>query len=235
MTAVEAMKMPALPNPLEIARAEMAPGEELLWAETSLPKNARRRSVPISLLGWIFLLLSLAWMSKAASASIGLLFMGMPFVIGGLGLALMPWWWPNVTRRTVYAISDQRLLIVRDLLKRKVTSYGPEDIDVVERRERRDGSGDVIFRREETRKLKHHHDPQGKRRVGEREVGFFGIPEVRQVEEAIWALKQKRDRSHAERPDNAPNDAKSSSPDTVHPLPPEKPLMGKTDREGGHS
>ena len=195
MATVETKDVGALPDPLDIAKAEMTPGEELLWAETSLPGNARRRIFPISLLGWIFLALSLAWVSRAATASMGLLVFGVPFVIGGIALASAPWWWPNVTRRIVYAISDQRLLIIRDLSKRKVTSYGPEDIDVVERRERRDGSGDVIFRREETQKLKHHHDPYGKRRVGMREVGFFGVPDVRRVEEAIWALKQKRDQS----------------------------------------
>lgn len=202
MATVETKDVEALPNPLDIAKAEMTPGEELLWAETSLPGNARRRIFPISLLGWVFLLLSLAWVSRAATASIGLLVLGIPFVFGGLALASAPWWWPNVTRRTVYAISDQRLLIIRDFSKRKVTSYGPEDIDVVERRERRDGSGDVIFRREETQKLKHHHDPHGKRRVGMREVGFFGVPDVRRVEEAIWALKQKRDQSKLEPPGN---------------------------------
>lgn len=192
MTAVEALRTTGATDPIETAKAEMVAGETLIWAETSLPRNARRRSLPISILGWIFLALSLVWINKAASASIGLLLMGLPFVMGGVGLALMPWWWPNFTKRTVYAISDQRLLIIRDLMKRKVTSYGANDIDVVERRERRDGSGDVIFRREEVRKLKHHHDPQGKRRIGEREVGFFGVPDVRRVEEAIFALKQKR-------------------------------------------
>ncbi len=189
MTAVE---IPKMSNPLEVAKAEMTLGEALLWAETSLSRNASRRSLPISILGWILLLLSLAWITKAAITSTALLFIGLPFIILGAGLASTPWWWPVMAKRTVYAISDQRLLIIRHLWNRKVTSYGPEDIDAVERRERRDGSGDVIFRREEIKKLNHHHDRHGKRRVGEREVGFFGVPEVRRVEEAIWALKQKR-------------------------------------------
>ncbi|MGH1484287.1 MAG: hypothetical protein ACRBM6_37410 [Geminicoccales bacterium] len=192
MTASEALTTPDPASPLEIAKVELVSGEVLIWADSSQPRNARRRSLPISILGWLFLLLALAWLSKAAATSAGFLLLGLPFVIGGLGLAAAPWWWPIYNKRTVYAISDQRLLIIRDLLRRRVTSYGPEDIDVVERREHRDGSGDVIFRREEIRKLKHHHDPQGKRRVGEREVGFFGVSGVRQVEEAIFALKQKR-------------------------------------------
>ena len=222
MTAVEEPNESTLPNPLDIAKAEMTPGEKLLWAETSLPKNARRRIIPISLLGWIFLLLSLAWVNKAATASIGLFILGVPFVVGGLALASAPWWWPNVTRRTIYAISDQRLLLIRDFSKRRVASYGPEDIDVVERREHRDGSGDVIFRREETQKLKHHHDPHGKRRVGMREIGFFGVPEVRRVEEAIWALKQKRDQSSLKPPDNENGGIKGPASEKVAMLSSEK-------------
>ncbi|MEZ5933748.1 MAG: hypothetical protein R3F54_17710 [Alphaproteobacteria bacterium] len=179
-------------DPLTLARAEMAAGERLIWADTSLPGNARRRVLPVSILGWLFLLLSLAWMAKAAIASFWLLIMGLPFLLAAAAIAGLPWWWPTITRHTVYAISDRRLLIIQSWPRRKVRSYGPDDIDVVERREKRDGSGDIVFRREEYRKLRHHHDPQGKRRTGEREIGFFGVPDVKTLEEAIWALKEKR-------------------------------------------
>ena len=170
----------------------MVEGERLIWAETSLAASARRRILPVSLLGWLFLLLTFAWLAKAAIASFWLLIMGLPFLGVALGIALLPWWWPNVTRHTVYAISDRRLLIIRNWPRRKVTSYGPDDIDVIERRERKDGSGDLIFRREEYRKLRHHHDPPGRRRVGDRVIGFFGVPEVRRLEETALALKEKR-------------------------------------------
>lgn len=179
-------------TPLAIARAELAHGERLIWAETSSAASARRRVLPVSLLGWLFLVLTFAWMAKAAIASFWFLILSLPFLLAALALALLPWWWPNVTRLTIYAISDQRLLIIRTWPSRRVTSYGPDDIDVVERKEGKDGSGDLIFRREEHRKLRHHHDPQGKRRVGERAIGFFGVPDVRRLEEAVWALKQKR-------------------------------------------
>lgn len=215
MTAVELSKMPASIDPLETATAEMSPGEKLIWAETAISKNVRRRMIPISLLGWVFLVLSFAWIDKAASTSIGLLLFGLPFVIGSLAIATLPWWRPVYAKRTIYAISDQRLLIIRNLMKYKVTSYGPEDIDVVERRENRDGSGDLIFRREEIKKLGHHHDPSGKRRVGQREVGFFGVPDVRRVEVAVRALKQKSsqvDIGHAQGDDDVPSAVVSSTP-----------------------
>ena len=180
------------PSPLAIARSEMIEGERLVWAETSLPSSARRRVFPVSVLSWLFLVLTIAWLWKAAVTSVWLLIMGLPFLLAALALSFLPWWWPFVTRYTVYAISDQRLLIIQAWPRRRVTSYGPEDIDVVERQERKDGSGDLIFRREEHRKFAHHHDPKGKRRVGDRAIGFFGVPDVRRLEGAVWALKQRK-------------------------------------------
>lgn len=180
------------PDPLTLARAEMAEGERLIWADSPLPGSARWRVLPISLLGWLFLVLALAWMAKAAIASFWLLVMGLPFLLAAAAFALLPWWWPRMTRHTVYAISNRRILIIQNWPRRKISSYGPEDIDVVERRERKDGSGDIVFRREEYRKLRHHHEAANKRRVGERMIGFFGVADVRRLEDAIWALKERR-------------------------------------------
>ena len=201
----------------------MADGERLIWADTTSPGSARRRALPVSLLGWLFLLLALAWMAKAATASFWLLLMGLPFLAAALALALLTWWWPRVTRHTVYAISDRRLLIIRNwpqiILnwpRRRVTSYGPDEIDVVERREHRDGTGDLVFRHEEHGKLRHHHDHRNKRRMRERPVGFFGVPDVKRLEAVVWALKERRYR--ASRDDRAP----PALPDAADPsaLPP---------------
>jgi hypothetical protein len=177
---------------LTLAEAEMADGETLIWADISAPGAARRRVLPLSLLGWLLLFLGLIWMVKAAGASVSLLILGAPFLLSALALALLPWIWPLITRHTVYALSDRRLLAIQAWPKRRVTSYGPDDIDVVERRDYKDGTGDVVFRREEQRKRGHPHDPHTNRRVSERPVGFFGIPEARRVETAIWALKERR-------------------------------------------
>ena len=190
MTAAQSPIGPDSPSPLRLAKTEMIDGEKLIWADTSSVSNSRRRVFPLSILGWLFLVLVLAWIAKAAIASFWLLIMGLPFFVAAIALALLPWWWPSITRHTVYAISDQRLLIIQNWPRRRVTSYGPEEIDVIERRERKDGSGDLIFRHEDHPKLRHHHDHGNKRRMSERPVGFFGVPDVRRLEEAVWALKQ---------------------------------------------
>jgi|GEM_PF-890864 len=179
-------------RPLILARAEMEAGERLIWAETSSPGGARRRVLPASLLGWLFLLIVLAWMGQVANASLSLLLLGLPFLLIGVALALLPWWWPHVARQTVYAISEQRLLIIQKWPWKKVTSYGPEDIGIVERRDYKDGTGDLIFRREAYQKPRHHQEMSDRHRVGERAIGFFGVPDVRRLEEAVRALKERR-------------------------------------------
>ncbi len=197
----------------------------MIWAETALAKNLRWRMVPVSLLGWLLLLLSLVWINKAALASFGLLMLGLPFVVASLALATLPLWSPVFAKRTIYAISDRRLLTIRRLLGHRVSSYGPGEIDVVERRENRDGSGDLIFRREEVKRLRHHADPPRRKRVSEREIGFWGIPDVRQVEEAVWALKMRIEHSDNEQPsDHADNGG--ASPSATLPTKPSDPGAG---------
>lgn len=181
-----------VPNSLALARAEMTEGETLLWADTPASSGARRRVLPLSMLGWLLLFLALIWMLKAAGASFALLGLGLPFIFCALVLALLPWWWPRLTRHTVYALSDRRLLIIQIWPRRRVTSYGPDDIDVVERRDYKDGTGDIVFRHEEHQKSRHHHDQRTKRQVSDRPIGFFGVPDARRVEMAIWALKERR-------------------------------------------
>lgn len=177
---------------LALAEAEMADGERLIWADMSSPSGSRRRVLPLSVLGWLLLLLAFVWMMKAASASLSLLMLGLPFLLAALLLAVLPWFWPLVTRYTVYAMSDRRLLIIQTWPRRRVTSYGPDDIDVVERRDYRDGTGDIIFRHEEHGKRRDQPHPRAKRRVSDRPIGFLGVPDARRVEMAIWALKERR-------------------------------------------
>lgn len=191
MTAEDGPAAPD-PDPLTLAEAEMVEDETLIWADTALASAARRRVLPLSVLGWLFLLLLLAWLAKAANTSFWIMIMGLPFILAVIALAFLPWWWPKLTRQTVYAISDRRLLIIRNWPRRRITSYGSEDIDVVERRENKDGSGDLIFRHEERQQLRHHHDAAGKRRMSVRPVGFFGVADVKRLEKSVWALKERR-------------------------------------------
>ena len=118
-------------------------------------------------------------------------FVAVAFVI----LVGNPTWqyWKGL--RTIYAVTSQRLLILNGIFGSTVESYFPP-FDV-ERQQRRDGSGTVIFAREVRR-----HDRwrfQGVR-LGSHvnKIGFFHIPDVRLVEGYILELQEKSERNGPE-------------------------------------
>lgn len=110
---------------------------------------------------------------------------GVPFVLIGIAMLLSPWWAYRRAARTVYAATDRRLLIVTETWGRAkaVRSHSCEDLGDLKKVERPDGSGDLIFALELVR---------GRRgRAYQKEIGFFGIPEVRQVEQLVLGLSEK--------------------------------------------
>jgi hypothetical protein len=95
---------------------------------------------------------------------------------------------------TVYAVTDQRAIIFDSgLLGTEVRSFGSTAMDEITRRESSDGSGDLIFKTETyyqhgywSGSGNHRHYVAGGYRT--REIGFFGIPEVRRVEQFLRDL-----------------------------------------------
>ena len=133
----------------------------------------------------------------AAGGPAGVL--GLPFVAIGAGIALSPLWRQRSRRRTVYAITDRRLLIIRAGTVRRVRSFTPDDIQDLDRRERPDCTGDLIFSHETLIRddLRLRRDGPPHYRSRRHALGFFGIPEVRRVEAAVQALRDGRDPGRA--------------------------------------
>lgn len=187
---------PPADDPLTVARAELAPGERLVWADRPDPGRVRRRTWPRLLFGLVFAGFGLFWTSQAMAAGGFVWLFGLPFVAIGAGIATAPWWRPRQARATVYAITDQRIVIIRGWPSRRVQSFGPGDIDVIDRREQADGTGDLVFR-EEVRARRHAgqiwQEGPPYHRYRRRRIGFFGIPDVRRVEAAVRALRDGRD------------------------------------------
>ena len=63
-------------------------------------------------------------------------------------------------------------------------TFEPDRLGHLQRRERPDGSGDLIF------ETQHWRDSDGDRRT--REVGFIAVPEVKLVEQMVRALAATR-------------------------------------------
>lgn len=95
----------------------------------------------------------------------------LPFIFIGVAALFSPLWFYVEAKRTVYGLTNKRVLIVRVGRSRKVQTFGPDDIGDVERIERPDGSGDLSFAR------RHYHDSDGNSKS--RATQLVGIPEVR--------------------------------------------------------
>jgi hypothetical protein len=111
-------------------------------------------------------------------------FMPLIFIILGLAVFAKVWLRRSNVGRAIYALTDQRAIIISQGLAggRSIKSYGEADIDRIERRTYRDGTGDIIFA-QETHSGAFYGGPgvYGRRNFAT-DIGFLGIPDAREVE-----------------------------------------------------
>jgi len=129
---------------------------------------------------------------------------GLPFVVVGIGLLWSPFWmrWCvlQAAQRTAYLVTDSRaivfdggysgnndlaamLTLLVQLLGKttSIRSWTAEQLGRIERVERDDNSGDVIFGEGSL-------IPEGDRRSPSTKAGFFSIPDAKEVEALLKSL-----------------------------------------------
>jgi hypothetical protein len=181
------------------AQSELQSGESLYWTGTANPARAALTALPAAIFGVPFAGFALFWMNGAYQASSHIskrpdafskgfsvfpLF-GLPFLIIGLGIVLAPLWAYLKGRSTVYAVTNQRVMVITGGGNRSVKSYTPADIVCVEHRERPDGSGDIV--------ICTNAILRSRNATSQMKVALVGIPNVKQVAQQVMAL-------HAQRP-----------------------------------
>ena len=162
-------------------KAELKPGEVVNWAGQPLPHRYAAKA------GWSWLFFipwtafAIFWICGAARFQVPsfthpqdfFALWGVPFVaIGVIGLS-SPLWLRWSAARVVYVVTNQRALSIEGWRTLTVHSYVPAQLSTMTRRERGDGSGDLILALE----------PYSGRRgaINTRERGFFGVAGVKQV------------------------------------------------------
>jgi hypothetical protein len=109
------------------AQSELQSGESLYWTGTADPRRAALMAFPASLFGIPFAGFALFWISSAYHATSAMsrsssnsftrgfaifpLF-GLPFLLIGLGVILTPLWVYLKGLSTVYAVTNQRVMII---------------------------------------------------------------------------------------------------------------------------
>lgn len=184
-------------DPRDAARRELRRGEKLIWADRPAPSVLRKRGMVRFLFAIPFTAFACFWIwgaSQVAGSSVmGTIFplFGLPFLAVGVWMLSSPLRAARLARRTVYAITDQRLIILSGGRTRSVRSFGPGDITKLERNEHDNGLGDVIFAEEVS-----WHSRRSRRgiRLGSHrhveDIGFFGIADAREVEAEVARLRR---------------------------------------------
>ena len=179
----------------QIAQSELQPGESLYWTGAADPRRAALMALPASLFGIPFAGFALFWVSSAYHATSAMskssnnsftkgfavfpLF-GLPFLLIGLGVILAPLWAYLKGLSTVYAVTNQRVMIISGGNSRTVKSVTPADIVSVDHRERPDGSGDIaILTTAQTRT---------NNSVSQVKVALVGVPNVKDVARQVMNL-----------------------------------------------
>ncbi len=173
-----------LPPELSAAvQSELERDETIRWCEQPVPEFFSGAAIGTFLFAIPLIAFMIFWMVMASGGGIAFSSFGIPFVLIGFAMLSSPIWMRRKMKNTVYMVTDRRAVVFEKGWNLKVTTYLPDQIQQMTRRERSNGLGDVIFASKAWR------DSDGDRRT--QELGFFNICNPKAVEQLIKRLSQE--------------------------------------------
>jgi len=189
--------MPSTPLPVEMEhrlRSELNRTEKLIWSGQPIAKCSIGGSLLHVVIGafftlfWVFWVIMTFSMTRHDHSSETSLFSylfplwGIPFVLFGLAGVSSPYWKWRKAQKTVYALTDERALILTPTWRGGVSvrSIPPEKLSPRKRTRNSDGSGSLLFSRVTV--TLPACNPSGTYVVP---VGFEHIAAVRELDELI--------------------------------------------------
>jgi hypothetical protein len=177
------------------AQSELHAGESLLWTGVADARHAAITAIPETILpGILFLGFAIPYMYKASSATpktsspalsplLSMLVMGGPFLMFGMINLIRPIWiyWKGLS--TVYAVTNQRVMILSGSSTKSAKFLKPTDIIDVQHRERPNGSGDVMIRTE--------FSVRARNALARKEGWLYGVPNVKEVARLVSVLRDR--------------------------------------------
>ena len=165
--------------------SELESGEHIEWVGKPTPAFLTRKSVSGSALGII-------WAAFSVLVIVGLfkkntdfrlqLFMGF-MVLAGVGMLSSPLLSYRRFSRTAYVITDQRAIVIQCGRGNRVSAFPGGKLGDIFRRERRDGSGDIVALQSTA------FGPDGRSRAAD--LLLSRIQGVREVERKLHRLAQQ--------------------------------------------
>jgi hypothetical protein len=175
----------------QIAR-DLEPGEQVVWMDQPLPRFFTAESLGPFLLSIPFTAFVTFWIYGSAGFKIpdirrgthGLFpLFGLPFLFACLFMMAAPLRAYRKARRSMYAITNRRAILLEVGWKRSFRSFPPEDLKNIQREEDDEGYGDIVFAQDFwVDSHGAHHD---------RYVGFLNVREPKVVEQHLRGLAQR--------------------------------------------
>lgn len=173
-------------------RAELESMETVKWFGVPRPMSFVWVTIPIVLFAIPWTAFAIFWICGASGfklpdlshfspANIFPLF-GLPFVLVGLGMLLSPLWAIRAAKKTGYVLTNRRAILFGGGFGSTVRSIEAARFNQFERRERSNGTGDIIF--------EYVQRSSGNRSTRSVPLGFIGIENVREVEKLVRAVAQ---------------------------------------------
>ncbi|MFP4476380.1 MAG: hypothetical protein ACLFOY_12540 [Desulfatibacillaceae bacterium] len=193
---------------IEKVERERREGEQILWFARAIPRFFVPATGFAYLFGIPWTAFSIFWILGAAGVldvepegGLGwAALFGVPFIIVGLGILGTPFYAYWKQMRVFHVITDQRAILFSD--SGEIRSFHPRDLRHVQRRERKDGTGDIVMA------LGRWRDSDGDEQT--EEIGFMGVREPRTVERML--------RNLSEQGEETPEDADESGHPSTMPI-----------------
>lgn len=183
-------------NTLQIVENEIHENETVTWYDKPQAKKINVEGIIMTIFGSIFVGFSMFWtLSQITPKSpfndpfftrslIDRIFpyFSLPFFIIGFLLLPGPYWVYRRMLNTIYAITNERCMIITVGRTKKVQSFNIYDIHNIKKTEYSDGTGDICFAKETSLSSR---DELGNRAIRTTEIGFNRIKNVTEVEHIL--------------------------------------------------
>ena len=171
--------------------SELEPGEQVEWIDMPIPRYFTPASTGAFLFAIPWTAFAVFWICVASGFQIPdfkegfdlFPLFGVPFVLIGIGMLSSPFWAYRKSFKTVYVITDRRAITFDGGWSTTIRSYPPDKLEDIYRKEKKDGSGDVVISRRAWR------DSDGDRQS--EELGFLRISNPKQIETMLNKLAEQ--------------------------------------------
>lgn len=133
---------------------ELESGERIVWMEQPIPRYFTTTSTSTFLFAIPWTAFAVFWICGASGfkwpdfGKDGFAFFplfGVPFVLFGIGMLSTPFWTYRKALKTVYVITNRRAITFDSGWTTTIRSYPPDKLQNICRKEKSDGTGDVIL------------------------------------------------------------------------------------------